>query len=344
LQWELTSATPETWTGYNYQTVTSIVNPTTLAGLVAWYQSNLGVTLATPTVLDPNFTTGIGWTVGTDWAVGAGVATHTPGAASNISQQCLEVGPTYTITYTITAITAGTVTMAAGTNIGTPRNAPGTYSETLNCTGITDLIFAASDLCDASIDTVTVTTANVSTWEDQSVNGLDLFATGAEEPTLVGAELQFNGTSNLMHSVAFSLSQPLHAFVGVEWTGLNAGTNHFLLSSADSQGVFQTNGTATTVRTNVGAAGPTTTMVSGAGMILEVYLEGALSYLAVTGGAQTAYANAGTDLATILRLGAGTNSTLFAQANFYQLAVYDRRLPADERAALITYMRTYQGI
>ena len=72
----------------------------------------------------------------------------------------LTAGQSYEATYTVTALSAGTVTVgfSGGTAVnGTARSAAGTYTQTLTAaTGNTTLQFAASSTAALSIDNVSV--------------------------------------------------------------------------------------------------------------------------------------------------------------------------------------------
>ena len=105
------------------------------------------------------FASASSWTLGTGWSIGAGVATKTPGAASDLSQPlATEKNKTYEITFTVTAVSAGSVriglTGGGGDVWGTPRAAAGTYTEILTSNGNTTFVVRADATFDGSVDDV----------------------------------------------------------------------------------------------------------------------------------------------------------------------------------------------
>jgi hypothetical protein len=95
------------------------------------------------------------WTRGAGWSIAGLVATKAAGVASSMSQSCLIVGYTYDITYTVTARTAGGVTLYAGTTAGTERVTAGAATtERIMCQGTTSLSFSCDAAAALSIDTV----------------------------------------------------------------------------------------------------------------------------------------------------------------------------------------------
>lgn len=103
------------------------------------------------------FSSGASWTAAGGWAISGGVATHTPGSAGDLSQSTLMLGTiNYTLTYTISGCTAGTVTAKLGTTSLTARSANGTYTEAGNRATNGTLTFSASSDFDGSIDNVSL--------------------------------------------------------------------------------------------------------------------------------------------------------------------------------------------
>ena len=97
-------------------------------GLVRSDYSNL--------VTNGDFATDTDWTKGTGWTIGSGVASSdgTQTSTQNLTQPSaigrFPVGTHYSLTYTITAISAGLITSVgiAGASDGTDRSSTGTYS------------------------------------------------------------------------------------------------------------------------------------------------------------------------------------------------------------------------
>jgi hypothetical protein len=106
-----------------------------------------------------NFANSASWTLGTGWSIGGGVATKAPGTASDLSQPLVtEENATYEITFSITTISGGSVciglTGGGADVLGTPRSAPGTYTEILRSNGNTTFVLRADAAFDANVDNV----------------------------------------------------------------------------------------------------------------------------------------------------------------------------------------------
>lgn len=131
----------------------------------------------TSTTLTTNgtFAADSGWTKGTGWSINTGTYTadfagHS--STSDIKQnQSVTAGIIYTLTYTISNYTAGSITPYLGGTAGTTRAADGTYTELITCGSGSDpkLVFTASSTFRGSIDTVSVIAAKlVVTVEDSA--------------------------------------------------------------------------------------------------------------------------------------------------------------------------------
>lgn len=110
-------------------------------------------------VTNGTFTTDTGWTKGTGWTIAAGVATATGAISTALSQTSaitLLQGYTYTLTYTVTAYTAGTITANVGGTAGTARSSAATFTETF-VAGTTQILSFTTAGFTGSIDNVTVT-------------------------------------------------------------------------------------------------------------------------------------------------------------------------------------------
>lgn len=104
------------------------------------------------------FATDTDWTKDANWAIAAGVATHTTGAADSISQSiAVTEGTYYIVEFDITGRTAGSVTASLGGTNGTARSADDTdIQEFIKCGATTTLSFTATSDFDGSIDNVSV--------------------------------------------------------------------------------------------------------------------------------------------------------------------------------------------
>jgi hypothetical protein len=105
------------------------------------------------------------WTKGTGWTIAAGTATHAAGSASSLTQpitiSTLAPGATYSLTYTVTGRTAGTVTsrLSGGTNVdGTPRSTNNSIVDNLTAVaGNNTVELVASSDFNGTIDNVSFT-------------------------------------------------------------------------------------------------------------------------------------------------------------------------------------------
>ena len=112
------------------------------------------------------FASDTGWAKGTGWAIGSGKADcdGTQTTTSDLEQnQTLTAGVSYTLTYTISSYSAGTLTPRLGGTAGTARSADGTYTEIIVCGSGTDpkLEFRADADFVGKIDDVSVIAANL---------------------------------------------------------------------------------------------------------------------------------------------------------------------------------------
>ena len=125
------------------------------------------------------FASDTGWTKGTGWTIAAGVATATGAISTVLSQTSaitLIAGYIYTVTYTVTGFTAGTVTVSVGGTAGTARGSAATFTETI-VAGSTQLLAFTGAGFTGSIDNVTVTAWVLGTgW---TTDGTTAIATGA---------------------------------------------------------------------------------------------------------------------------------------------------------------------
>lgn len=127
------------------------------------------------------FASDTGWTKGTGWTIAAGKADSdgTQTAVSDLSQnQTITAGVSYTLTYTVSSYSAGTITGMLGGTAGTARSANGTYTEIIVCGAGEDpkLVMRASADFVGKIDDVSVIAAKLvvkiqdspddSTWTD----------------------------------------------------------------------------------------------------------------------------------------------------------------------------------
>lgn len=125
------------------------------------------------------FASDTGWTKGTGWTIAAGVATATGAISTVLSQTSaitLIAGTTYTVTYTTSSVTAGTVTVSVGGTAGTARSTSATFIETIVAGSTQILAFTGAGFT-GNIDNVSVTAWGLGTgW---TTDGATAIATGA---------------------------------------------------------------------------------------------------------------------------------------------------------------------
>lgn len=109
------------------------------------------------------FATDTLWTKGTGWTIAAGVATATGAISTALTQSSANIavalipGYSYSVTYTITAFTAGTIAVSlGGGTAGTARGSAATFVETIVAGSDGTINFATVGFT-GSIDNVSVT-------------------------------------------------------------------------------------------------------------------------------------------------------------------------------------------
>jgi hypothetical protein len=108
-------------------------------------------------ILNGGFVADTDWTKGVGWAIGSGVATASGAISTDLSQTAdiaLVQGQNYVVTYTITQ-TAGSIQASVGGNVGSGRDANGTYTETITA-GATQIIAFIAAGFTGTIDNVSV--------------------------------------------------------------------------------------------------------------------------------------------------------------------------------------------
>lgn len=96
-----------------------------------------------------------GWTLTAGWTYGSNAVAHTAGTTT-LTQSSMNViiGGVYTVTYTISGMSAGTVTVSIGGAAGTARSANGTYIQALTATTTGTLTFTPTTTFNGTIDNV----------------------------------------------------------------------------------------------------------------------------------------------------------------------------------------------
>jgi hypothetical protein len=148
--------------------------------------SNDGTWVGTDVVVNGTFDADTDWSgSGGDWVIAAGVATHASGNTTKLEQpSAFEGGKTYTLTFTVSGRTAGTVTGRPSNSTGTARSGNTTYSEVFSTnSNQTTLTFEPTSTFDGAIDDVILRPHVDST---PSPSGSGLVFDGAENYVDIG--------------------------------------------------------------------------------------------------------------------------------------------------------------
>ena len=99
-----------------------------------------------------------GWTLGAGWAYGSDAVSHTSDTATLVPNPALNIviGGVYTLTYTISGVSAGTITPTLGGAAGTARSTNGTFIQALTATPTANLIFTPTTTFNGTIDNVSI--------------------------------------------------------------------------------------------------------------------------------------------------------------------------------------------
>lgn len=211
---------------------------------------NPALALGRNVALDINpMVAGVNWAEDANWAIAAGVATHTGGAADDLTQAgILAAGTSWQTIITVTNRTAGDVTIEYGTAPGATRSTNATFTETVTANGA-DLVVAASNAFDGDINFTSVRQTNIAastTFAAPGDNPLDGAITGATIGQAANSKLKlaylFDGVNDYVdiHSTELnSILDPtqgtLAVFVRVSGAGVwtDGLTRHFASLTVD---------------------------------------------------------------------------------------------------------------
>lgn len=110
-------------------------------------------------VTNGSFASDANWTKGTGWTISGGTAScdGTQTSDSDLTQAITLVdGSDYAVTYTVSGLTAGTITPVVGGTAGTARSANGTYTETITASSTDELSLRADADFTGSVDDVSL--------------------------------------------------------------------------------------------------------------------------------------------------------------------------------------------
>ncbi|MDI1227697.1 MAG: pilus assembly protein TadG-related protein [bacterium] len=105
--------------------------------------SGLATRVATNVAQNGTYASTANWTLGSGWSIASGVLTKSSTANSSVTEAptvTLANSLPYSVVFTITARTAGSVRAVVGSTNGTSRNAVGTYTQTINANTSTSTI------------------------------------------------------------------------------------------------------------------------------------------------------------------------------------------------------------
>jgi hypothetical protein len=160
----ITAATAsKPFTAFQVVNVTSgIVYAHLLTATEVALNSTVGDVISGDLVADGNMSANTGWTEGTDWLIGAGVATKTTGTANALQQDTWQpaVGAKYRLTFTTTVTTPGTLAVTCGGITLTPRTTADTFIEDFIATSDAKLLFTSDTAWAGTLDNVSIVQLN----------------------------------------------------------------------------------------------------------------------------------------------------------------------------------------
>lgn len=114
--------------------------------------------LATELVLQGDFSSGTAWTAGGSWTLTGGKMVHTAGDIGTLSQTITNAIPydLYRITFTLSSVTAGGVTLSLGGTPYTQASTNGTFTAYVRCGATKSLVFTPSLTFAGAIDNISV--------------------------------------------------------------------------------------------------------------------------------------------------------------------------------------------
>lgn len=127
------------------------------ADSLLWRATNPYVSEGRDIALNGNMSSSTGWSVGANWSIAGGVATHTPGSTAAIGNNVTTAGKAYKITYDL-VVNAGTITITGGS--GGARSATGSYTDYVIATG-TSIVHTPNSAFDGTLDNVVIKQVNI---------------------------------------------------------------------------------------------------------------------------------------------------------------------------------------
>lgn len=181
------------------------------------------VPLGPNVVINGSFTgNATGWTLGSGWsyasnqvthAASGGTATVTPTPALTIVTATL-----YEVTYTVSGVTAGTVTVNLGGTNGTARSTSGTFTEVITTSSTANLTFTPTTTFDGSIDDISVRYAanwNCISYGESSAQGIKVFTVTGY--TTASTLVSFDGSNWFLKTISSAANWKYHCFAPITW-------------------------------------------------------------------------------------------------------------------------------
>jgi len=172
------------------------------------------------------------WTVGTGWAIATGFATHTAGSGNTValseSQLSIASNTNYSVTFTISGQTKGSVTASLGGTNGTSRSSNNTFIETIT-SGSTNALLAFTPSSDF----------------DGSLSNVSVVPTPAASGCQSVGELIIDGNLYLTGTIRDMSPSAPYTFSGYTTSTVSPGTNLMRTNNGDptaviDQGIFPT--------------------------------------------------------------------------------------------------------
>ncbi|CAN5350472.1 hypothetical protein BH10PAT1_BH10PAT1_1050 [soil metagenome] len=181
------------------------------------------VALAPNVVINGDFTGGAGgWTLAADWTYSSNAVTHTGGGGTGTVTPTpaltIVAATLYEVTYTVSGVTAGNVTVNLGGTNGTARSTNGTFTEVITTGSTANLIFTPTSPFDGSIDAVSVRYAanwNCISYGEIAAQGVKVFTvTGYTTATTA---VSFDGSNWFNKTISSAANWAAHCFAPIDW-------------------------------------------------------------------------------------------------------------------------------
>lgn len=190
--------------------------------------------LGSEKVVNGTFASATGWTVNTGWSISGGLATHGSNGTGVLSQSTVFVnGEEYIISFTVSALTAGTVTPTFSTSVQSAISANGTYTYRIIAGANTAITFTPSNTARFSLDNVSVKLLSGGSIRTGEIN---LFGNHSNAGPGTTKMQRFDNSGTTTWS-EYRFSGSLRAAVGVT----NGGDYFIYTSSANGLGLYSGN-------------------------------------------------------------------------------------------------------